>query len=267
MYFRGMETRTQVQTLAAAGGDVSVAIADGVATIRFGHPKGNSLPGELLRLLASTITSVGDTPGVRVIVLQSGGPGPFCAGASFDELVSITTPDEGEVFFSGFSQVILAMIRTPQFVIVRIQGRAAGGGIGIAAAADYAVAVRSASVRLSELAVGIGPFVVGPVIARRVGMGPFMAMSVDADWRDASWCESHGLFARVYDDVEGMDRGIASLAATLATSNPEAMRQMKAVAWHGTDDWDVLLAERARMSGTLVLSDFTRQAIAKFKAK
>ena len=262
-----MENRTAVQVSAVAGGEVASAIADGVATIRFGHPKGNSLPGELLRHLARTITAVGQTPDVRVIVLRSDGTGPFCAGASFDELVNIGTVEEGEAFFSGFSQVILAMIRTPQFVIVRLQGRAAGGGIGIAAAADYAVAVRTVSVRLSELAVGIGPFVVGPVIARRVGMGPFMAMSVDADWRDASWCEQHGLFARVFDDVPAMDSGLSQLTATLAASNPDAMQRMKTVAWTGTEDWDALLAERARMSGTLVLSDFTRRAIAAFKAK
>jgi methylglutaconyl-CoA hydratase len=262
-----MENRTPERVSAVAGGEVASAIADGVATIRFGHPKGNSLPGELLRDLARTITAVGEMPGVHVIVLRSDGIGPFCAGASFDELVNIGTVEEGEAFFSGFSQVILAMIRAPQFVIARIQGRAAGGGIGIAAAADYAVALRSASVRLSELAVGIGPFVVGPVIARRVGIGPFLAMSVDTDWRDSTWCESHGLFARVFDDVAAMDSGIALLSATLAASNPEAMQRMKAVAWHGTEAWDTLLAERARMSGTLVLSDFTRQAIAAFKAK
>lgn len=266
-----MENRTPVQTLAqtltVGGGEIAIAIASGVATIRFSHPKGNSLPGALLQQLARTITDVGQNPDARVIVLRSDGPGPFCAGASFDELVNIASPDEGEIFFSGFSAVILAMIRTPQFVIVRVQGRTAGGGIGIAAAADYTMAVRSAAVKLSELAVGIGPFVVGPVIARRVGMGPFMAMSVDADWRDAAWCESHGLFARVHDDVAAMDAGIDALAATLAASNPDAMRRMKAVAWQGTEDWDTLLAERARMSGTLVLSDFTRQAIAKFKAK
>ncbi len=265
--FFAMENWTPVQSAPVAGGEVGVEIANGIATIRFSHPKGNSLPGALLRHLADTIGAVGRHPDARVIVLRSDGAGPFCAGASFDELVNIATPDEGELFFSGFSQVILAMIRTPQFVIVRVQGRTAGGGIGIAAAGDYTFAVRSASVKLSELAVGIGPFVVGPVIARRVGMGPFMAMSVDADWRDAAWCESHGLFARVLNDAVAMDEAIAALAATLASSNPEAMRLMKAVAWQGTEAWDSLLSERARMSGTLVLSDFTRRAIAKFKAK
>ena len=262
-----MEIGTPVQSAAVAGGEVSVAVTGGVATIRFSHPKGNSLPGALLQQLARTIGAAGQDPDVRVIVLRSDGKGPFCAGASFDELSRIATPEEGELFFSGFSAVILAMIRTPQFVIVRVHGRAAGGGIGIAAAGDYTVAVRSAAVKLSELAVGIGPFVVGPVIVRRVGMGPFMAMSVDADWRDSAWCESHGLFARVYDDAAGMDAGIETLAATLAASNPDAMRRMKAVAWHGTEEWDTLLAERARMSGTLVLSEFTRQAIATFNTK
>ncbi len=265
--FSAMENWTPVQSSPVAGGEVGVDIANGIATIRFSHPKGNSLPGALLRHLADTIGNVGRHPDTRVIVLRSDGTGPFCAGASFDELVHISTPDDGELFFSGFSRVILAMIRSPQFVIVRVQGRTAGGGIGIAAAGDYTFAVRSASVKLSELAVGIGPFVVGPVIARRVGMGPFMAMSVDADWRDAAWCESHGLFARVLEDGTAMDQAIDTLAATLAASNPEAMRLMKSVAWQGTENWDALLAERARMSGTLVLSDFTRQAIAKFKAK
>lgn len=250
-----------------AGGSVSTGISGGVATITFGHPKGNSLPGALLRHLAATIESTGKDPAVRVIVLRTQGTGPFCAGASFDELVRIADPAEGERFFSGFAHVILAMIRTPQFVLVRVQGKTAGGGIGIAAAGDYTFAVRSAPVRLSELAVGIGPFVVGPVIARRIGMGPFTAMSVDADWRDAAWCERHGLYARVFEDADAMDAAIDALTATLAASNPEAMRLMKAAAWQGTEPWPELLAERARMSGTLVLSEFTSNAIAKFRAR
>ena len=266
-----MDNRTreghQHQGTAVAGGSVSVAILSGVATITFGHPKGNSLPGALLQHLAATIESVGLDAEVRVLVLRSEGTGPFCAGASFDELVSIADPEEGERFFSGFAAVILAMIRTPQFVLVRVHGKTAGGGIGIAAAGDYTFAVRSAAAKLSELAVGIGPFVVGPVISRRIGMGPFMAMSVDADWRDAAWCESHGLYARLFDDARAMDAAIDSLSATLAASNPVAMRLMKGVAWQGTEEWQFLLAERARMSGALVLSEFTRNAIAKFRAK
>ena len=262
-----MDTAPSIETNAVAGGTVSVALAAGVATIGFGHPKGNSLPGALLQYLARTIETVGRNPDTRVIVLRSDGSGPFCAGASFDELVSIADPAQGEQFFSGFAAVILAMIRTPQFVLVRVHGKTAGGGIGIAAAGDYTFAVRSAAAKLSELAVGIGPFVVGPVIARRIGMGPFTAMGVDADWRDAEWCERHGLYARLFDDDAAMDAAIASLATTLAASNPEAMRLMKAAAWQGTEGWPELLAERARMSGTLVLSEFTRSAIAKFKAK
>jgi methylglutaconyl-CoA hydratase len=250
-----------------AGGDVTVTIADGIGTIRFGHPKGNSLPGVLLQRLAEAVTWVGKDPAARVIVLRSEGTGPFCAGASFDELVSISDAADGAEFFSGFAKVILAMIRAPKFVLVRVHGRTAGGGVGIAAAGDYTFAVKSASAKLSELAVGIGPFVVGPVIERRIGQGPYAAMSVDADWRDAAWGERHGLYARVFDDVADMDAALNALAGTLAASNPEAMAEMKRVFWTGTEKWDALLAERARVSGKLVLSEFTRSAIAKFKGK
>ena len=262
-----MLTRPDTPGTAVAGGDVTITVADGIGTVRFHHPKGNSLPGLLLARLADAVTWMGKEPAARVIVLRSEGTGPFCAGASFDELVAINDAEAGREFFSGFARVILAMIRAPKFVLVRVHGRTAGGGVGIAAAADYAFAVKGASAKLSELAVGIGPFVVGPVIGRRIGQGPYAAMSVDADWRDAEWCERHGLYARVFDDLATMDGELNGLAGALASSNPDAMSAMKRVFWQGTEEWDALLAERARMSGTLVLSEFTRAAIAKFKGK
>jgi methylglutaconyl-CoA hydratase len=248
-------------------GRVSVSIADGIGTIEFSHPKGNSLPGALLRELAQTITDVGENADARVIVLRSGGSGPFCAGASFDEFSSITDAAQGAEFFSGFSRVILAMIRAPKFVVTRVHGKAAGGAVGIVAASDYAIAVRAASARLSELAVGIGPFVVGTVVERRVGRGPFSAMSVDADWRNAEWCERHGLYARVVESAAELDDAVDTLSRTLAASNPDAMRELKRVFWRGTEAWEPLLAERAAMSGAMVLSDFTRNAIAAFRAR
>jgi methylglutaconyl-CoA hydratase len=262
-----MLTRPAIQGTAVAGGDVSVTIADGIGTISFSHPKSNSLPGALLRRLAEAISWLGKDPGARVILLRSEGNGPFCAGASFDELVSIASIAEGTEFFSGFARVILAMVRAPKFVLVRVHGRTAGGGVGIVAAGDYSFAVKGASAKLSELAVGIGPFVVGPVIERRIGPGPYSAMSVDADWRDAEWGERHALYSRTFEDIASMDAAINALAGTLAASNPEAMAAMKRVFWDGTDEWDTLLAKRAAMSGTLVLSEFTHSAIAKFKSR
>ena len=264
-YSSQMLTRPDTPGTSVAGGDVTVTIADGIGTIRFSHPKGNSLPGALLRRLADAVSWVGMDPAARVIVLRSEGTGAFCAGASFDELVEINDPETGEEFFSGFAGVILAMIRAPKFVLVRVHGRTAGGGVGIAAAGDYTFACAGAAAKLSELAVGIGPFVVGPVIERRIGCGPYAAMSVDVNWRDASWCERHGLYARVLDDVALMDAAINALAGTLAQSNPEAMAEMKRVFWEGTEHWEDLLQERARVSGRLVLSRFTRDAIAKFR--
>jgi methylglutaconyl-CoA hydratase len=253
----------------AAGteGDVSFAVDDGVGTIEFSHPKGNSMPGALLRRLAAGIEALGANPAARVIVLGSAGTGPFCAGASFDELVNIENEQEGQEFFLGFAHVILAMIRAPKFVLVRVHGRAAGGGVGIAAAGDYCFAVKSASVKLSELSVGIGPFVVGPVIERRVGNGPFSAMSVDTDWRDAAWCERHGLYARVFDDADAMDSALALLAGALAASTPPPHPPKNPPHTHPTHHTESMLAARARVSGLLVLSDYTRAAIARFRTR
>jgi methylglutaconyl-CoA hydratase len=246
---------------------VRVGVADGVGTVEFHHPKGNSLPGSLLGRLASEIATLGADDSARVIVLRSGGAGPFCAGASFDELTRVSTPEEGREFFSGFSRVILAMIRAPKFVVTRVQGKAAGGAVGLIAASDYVLAASGASAKLSELAIGIGPFIVGAVIQKKIGLAGFQAMAVDADWRNAAWCERHGLYARLCENTAELDDALARQVATLAASNPEAMRELKRIFWAGTDQWEELLDERARMSGRMVLSEFTRQAIARFNAR
>ena len=242
-------------------GTVSVAVADGIGTITFHHPKSNSLPGALLARLAEAVTTLGQDPEARVILLQGEGKA-FCGGASFDELKAIQTAEQGQQFFSGFMNLILAMTRAPKFVVTRVHGKAVGGGVGVVAASDYAIATEGAAVKLSELAVGIGPFVVGPVIEKKIGLGAFGAMAVDADWRSAEWAERHGLYASVVPDAAALDASVAALCGRLAASNLDAMARLKRVFWEGTEHWPVLLAERAAASGTLVLSDFAKRAIA-----
>lgn len=269
LYFSRMSSTEIPHAAPAAGGSGTVQslVADGIGRITFHHPKGNSLPGALLRELADTIERVGVDPAARVLLISSGGTGPFCAGASFDELVALTTVRDGQEFFSGFARVILAMIRTPKFVLTRVHGRAAGGAVGLVAASDVSFAVTAASAKLSELAIGIGPFVVGPVIERKIGLAAFSAMAVDADWRDGEWGERHGLYSRLFPDVDTMDAAIEVELRKLAACNPDAMAQLKRVFWTGTESWDALLAERATMSGTMVLSEFTRAAINTFKGR
>lgn len=240
----------------------------GIGTIEFGHPMSNSLPGKILQKLASTITDLGKNDEVKVIVIRSAGEKAFCAGASFDELISINDLDTGKVFFSGFANVINACRKAPKFIIGRVQGKAVGGGVGVASAVDYCLATRYADVKLSELAVGIGPFVVGPAVERKIGLSAMSELTINAtEWRSADWAKKKGLYTDVYDTEIEMDLEIKRLSERLAQSNPEAMAMLKKVFWQGTDNWDELLAERAGMSGRLVLSEFTVNAINAFKKK
>ena len=247
-------------------GHVESSTNDGIATITFGHPQSNSLPGSLLRLLAKTIKSTSDDANVKVIILQSSGEKTFCAGASFDELVAIEDLETGLQFFSGFAMVINACRTSSKLIIGRIQGKAVGGGVGIASAVDYCFATKYAEVKLSELAVGIGPFVVGPAVQRKIGLSAMSELAINASsWRSAEWAMQKGLYNEIFDNHEKMDEAIQTLAAKLSKSNPAAMLALKKIFWEGTDDWDTILVDRAAISGTLVLSDFTREAIQAFK--
>ncbi|RYD81804.1 MAG: enoyl-CoA hydratase/isomerase family protein [Sphingobacteriales bacterium] len=241
---------------------------NGITTIEFYHPQSNSLPGKILEQLAHEIHFAGNHAETKVIVLKSAGDKAFCAGASFNELVEIQNETEGNKFFTGFEQVINSMRKCPKLIIARVQGKCVGGGVGIAAAADYAIATVAADIKLSELAVGIGPFVVGPAVERKIGVAAFSALAIDAGmWRNSEWAKRKGLFAEVHENIENMDESIHRLATTLSHSNPEAMAEMKKMFWHGTEHWDELLKLRAAISGKLVLSDFSKNAIEKFKAK
>ena len=250
-------------------GFVDVEInSNGLGTVTFGHPMSNSLPGKVLRKLAQTITDLGNNMDVRVILLKSEGERAFCAGASFDELIAIEDLQTGHEFFSGFAGVINACRKCPKFIIGRVQGKAVGGGVGIASSVDYCFATTRAEVKLSELAVGIGPFVVGPAVERKIGLAAMSELAINAtEWRSAAWAKEKGLYTDIYEDVASMDLEIQRLITQLISSNPEAMSELKQIFWQGTAHWDQLLTDRAAISGRLVLSEFTRNAISAFKAK
>ena len=247
---------------------VKLNTKNGIGTIEFFHPQSNALPANILLQLASTITNAGEDEKIKVIILKSAGERAFCAGASFDELVAINNIEDGKKFFSGFAQVINAARKCPKFIIGRVQGKAVGGGVGMASATDYCFATKYASAKLSELAIGIGPFVVGPAVERKVGSSAFNAMTINATkWFDANWAKEKGLYNDVFETTEEMDEQINLLSLKVAKYNPESMQELKKIMWRGTEDWDSLLLKRAEKSGKLVLSDFTKNAIAQFKNK
>lgn len=244
---------------------VTIKTEGGIARIEFFHPAQNSLPGELLAKLADTIKEAGNNDDIKVIILKSGGDRTFCAGASFNELININDAETGKVFFSGFANVINAMRKCPKFIIGRIQGKTVGGGVGIASATDYCMATKFAAIKLSELNVGIGPFVVGPAVERKLGLSGFSQIAIDANtFYEAEWARQKGLYNQVYDSLEELDEAVQKFAENLCGYSPEAMKEMKKVFWSGTEDWDRLLAERAVTSGRLVLSEFTKETLKKF---
>lgn len=250
-------------------GDVNYTINEkGIATVGFNHPLSNSLPGRVLKKLADTITELGQNDAAKVIVLRSEGGRAFCAGASFDELISIKDLDTGKKFFMGFANVINACRKCPKLIIGRVQGKTVGGGVGLASAVDYCYATKFAAIKLSELAIGIGPFVVGPAVERKVGLSAMSQLTINAtEWQSAEWAQEKGLYADVFENVEEMDSAVEALSNQLAASNPESMKLLKSTFWEGAENWDKLLEERAALSGELVLSDFTVNAINAFKNK
>lgn len=247
-------------------GSVLISIENKIATLEFGHPASNSFPKKLLDRFANEIDKLSANPEVSILLIKSQGSGVFCAGASFDELLAVSSKSEGTEFFSGFANLINAMRKCPKLIVGRIQGKAIGGGVGIAAACDYVLATKQASIKLSELAIGIGPFVIEPAVSRKIGKTALAEMTLAAhEWKTADWAKDKGLFVNTFETTEELDVALVDFCSQLASYNPEALIEMKKVLWEGTDHWETLLMERAAISGRLVLSDFTKNALKQFK--
>lgn len=247
-------------------GSLFTKVVNGIATLEFGHPASNSFPGVLLERLTKELNKLSEDEAVKVIILRSEGEKAFCAGASFDELLAVENMQQGKVFFSGFANVINAMRSCKKLIIGRIHGKTVGGGVGLAAACDYCFATEQAAIKLSELSIGIGPFVIAPAIERKMGVAALAEMTLaPQDWKNAYWAQEKGLYARVFDSTSEMDKELQFFSEKLASYNPAALYEMKKVLWEGTEKWNSLLEERAAISGELVLSDFTKNALSKFR--
>ena len=246
-------------------GFLLTTIENKIATLEFGHPASNSFPSVLLERLTNELNNLSNNSTVLVIILKSSGSGAFCAGASFDELLAVSNSEEATQFFSGFANVLNAMRSCSKIIIGRIHGKAVGGGVGIIAACDYALATTESAIKLSELAIGIGPFVIEPAVSRKIGKTAMTEMTLETDWKSSNWAKQKGLYAKVFETTSELDTEILAFANKLAAYNPEALLEMKKVFWEGTENWNTLLYERAEISGKLVLSDFSKKALNQFK--
>lgn len=248
-------------------GAVSSSVKEKVATIIFSHPKSNSLPTKLLKSLTEEFQNASSNKHVSVVVLKSEGATTFCGGALFDELQKLKDFKHGKDFFMGFASLINAMRKCQKFIITRAQGKAVGGGVGIIAASDYVFATNTAHIKLSELALGIGPFVIGPAVERKIGKAAFTSLALDADWHDAFWAKNAGLFTKVFASVSEIDEEINNLTERLVKFNIEAMMEVKKMFWEGAENWDELLEKRAEISGRLILSEYSKNCLKNFSSK
>ena len=248
-------------------GFVTSEIKNNISEITFGTPKSNSLPGEILELLAKTILESGEDQNVKAILLKSEGEKAFCAGASFDELLEIEELEKSKIFFGGFAKVLNAIRSCGKLVIARVQGKTTGGGVGIACAADYCFATKDAAMALTELNLGIGPFVIGPYVERKLGKSAYAAMSIDADFRSADWCEKHDVYHSVSENIQMMDEEIDKFLEKLSTRSSDALALIKKVSWEGTEHFEQLMPERILMSASLILEDSAKENIGKIKER
>jgi methylglutaconyl-CoA hydratase len=247
---------------------IQVLKNNGIARIHFAHGKQNAFPATHLKALQTAFEEVSNDDGIHVIVLQSDPAKAFCAGASFDELLAVKTPEEGKAFFMGFANVINAMRQCPQPIIGRIHGKAVGGGVGLIAACDYTLATTYAEVKLSEIAIGIGPFVIAPAVLRKIGTAALSELSLTAHaWKSADWAHAKGLLSELHSDFDALEQAVAQHANRLAAYTPEAVAELKKALWKGTEDWDNVLEHNAAVSGRLVLSKRTQQTLHQIKSK
>jgi methylglutaconyl-CoA hydratase len=253
-------------TTSRENGSLYTSINEKIATIEFGHPASNSFVLELLDRLASELYKISENEAVNIIVLKSEGDGVFCAGASFDQLIDVSNLEEGTVFFNGFAKVINAMRTCKKIIIGRVQGKAVGGGVGLISACDYVFATESASIRLSELTIGIAPFVIAPAVVRKIGTAGLAELSLNPkEWKTAYWAQEKGLFAKVFNNLNDLDKELDYFSTNLANYNPQALEEWKKILWENTAHWETLLPERAMITGKLALSDFTKNALVKFR--
>jgi methylglutaconyl-CoA hydratase len=234
---------------------IKYEIKEHCAVIEFYHPAHNSMSMKLLKSMAELFDDLNDVKDIKCILLTSAGKGSFCAGANFEELKSIKNESEGLHFFSGFGNVINSMRRCTKLVIGRIHGKAVGGGVGLISACDIAFGTVNTSIRLSELAIGIGPFVIAPAVIRKTGIAAFSDLSFNPlEWKSADWAQNHGLFSKVFENTEGLDDHIKSYVDCISSFSIDAIAENKKLLWEGTENWHQLLLDRAAISGKLILN-------------
>ncbi len=235
-----------------------------IGFLEFGNPAGNSLPSPLLKAFKAGLIALEKDSNVRVIVIQSFGDRAFCGGASLAEMKTLQTLEEATAFFMGIADLINTLRSLSKFVIGRVHGKVVGGGVGLVAACDYVLANRTAQIKLSELSIGIGPYVIEPVVSRKIGGTAFAQLSLDAhQWKSATWAEDKGLYNALFETQVELDLAVKTNAERFASYPEKAVKTLRKLHWKETEHWDKLLPKNAAITGELALQEATQNILKK----
>jgi methylglutaconyl-CoA hydratase len=246
-------------------GFINYNIKDSVLHLEFGHPLGNSLPSNLLSGLKNSITTASTDDSIKVILLKSSG-NSFCGGASFNELVKIDNLEDATEFFMGFANLMLAIKECPKPVVAKVHGKSVGGGLGIIAASDWAIGTEKSSIRLSEISIGIGPFTIGPVLVRKIGVGNFQRLSLSADWIDSNWGLNSGLFQEICNS-DALETVTESRIEHFKKLDPISFAENKKLMWSFSDITEDSLRVKASNVSKLLLNQNTQSILKSLTSK
>ncbi len=202
----------------------------GVLSVTLNRPEvHNAFNDELIAEAIDLFSGIG-ARGARAVVLRGTGPN-FCAGADVNWMSRMMryTREENIRDSAQLAKMFALINGCPLPVVGRIQGAAIGGGVGLVAACDIAVAAPDAKFALAEVKLGILPAVISPYVIAKTGQGHARALFLTGERFDAERALRIGLVHRIADDL---DAAVGETLAQLMTSGPEAVRECKKLIAH-----------------------------------
>jgi methylglutaconyl-CoA hydratase len=247
------------------------ATQDGVATVTINRAaKKNAFNAEVIAALHETFETLKDADGVRLVFLTGAGDA-FCAGADLDWMRAATDWSESDnrEDAMGLAIMLKALHDLPQLTVALIDGPAFGGGAGLAAACDMAVATQASTFAFSEVKLGLTPATISPYVIRAIGARNAKLLFATGQLFNAAEAQGYGLVQQVVADAAGFEAVRAGLSAAIKACAPGAVADAKALVndIEGAEIDRGVMEETARRIAARRVSEEGREGVAAFLEK